>query len=352
MNSSYCSKLEELPYQFDHHVILSEIRESRARRILLQAPNGLKQYMPLLAKCIAEHAEVEVLLHGEGLYGACYIGSFEYYKNLDIDLVIHLGHTPYPPGLGMTPESKPKIVYIPVYSKLRLSDNALDRLHSRLKELNAHRIGVITSVQHVLEARRIARLLGDLGYNVVLPRGFPPYFMDGQVIGCDYRLALSVQGDVDAYVFVGGGLFHAIGLYLSTRKPVIKADPYRDSVEDVMALGERTLRIRYKKMLDAMDARRWGVIVGEEPGQYRPWLINKIIDLLRKRGLEYMVIVGRKTDREFIANNDSEWFQAFVITSCPRIPIDDLQDYHKPVLTPGEALMVLQGDISRYRFPW
>ena len=119
-----------------------------------------------------------------------------------------------------------------------------------------------------------------------------------------------------------------------------------------MALGERTLRIRYKKMLDAMDARRWGVVVGEEPGQYRPWLINKITGLLRKRGLEYMIIMGRKTDREFISNNDSEWFQAFVITSCPRIPIDDLQDYHKPVLTPGEALMVLQGNIGRYRFPW
>jgi Diphthamide synthase subunit DPH2 len=49
---------------------------------------------------------------------------------------------------------------------------------------------------------------------------------------------------------------------------------------------------------------------------------------------------------------DSEWFEAFVVTSCPRLPVDDLYEYEKPVLTPGEAFMALQGRLEPYMFPW
>ncbi|MCK7471516.1 MAG: diphthamide synthesis protein [Desulfomicrobium escambiense] len=48
----------------------------------------------------------------------------------------------------------------------------------------------------------------------------------GQVIGCDYSNVKSIVDDVEAFLFVGGGIFHALGIALSTSKPTIVADPY------------------------------------------------------------------------------------------------------------------------------
>lgn len=106
------------------------------------------------------------------------------------------------------------------------------------------------------------------------------------------------------------------------------------------------------RVSEAMNAKRWGIIAGVEAGQYRPWIISRLKSLIFRKGGDYRLIVARYTGADLISNIDTDWYEAFVITSCPRIPIDDVGDYHKPVLTPGEAFMALEGDLSKYRFPW
>ncbi len=48
----------------------------------------------------------------------------------------------------------------------------------------------------------------------------------GQVSGCNYSNAKSIASEVEAFLFVGGGMFHALGIALGTSKPTIIADPY------------------------------------------------------------------------------------------------------------------------------
>ena len=43
----------------------------------------------------------------------------------------------------------------------------------------------------------------------------------GQVIGCNYGNVKSIADEVEAFLFVGGGMFHALGIALSTSKPTL-----------------------------------------------------------------------------------------------------------------------------------
>ena len=64
----------------------------------------------------------------------------------------------------------------------------------------------------------------------------------GQVIGCDYSNVKSIADEVEAYLFVGGGFFHALGIALSTSKPTIVADPYDNRAFSVSEDAQRLLK--------------------------------------------------------------------------------------------------------------
>ncbi len=323
-----------------------------ARRIVVQLPDGLKQEANCIVDELAKHSGAEVYIHGDPSYGACDLQYPQLKATLDPDIIVHVGHTPYPEGIAnprLQPRGRPRVVYAPARSMLRPSTRTLEEAARLLVSRSAGRVVVVATGQHAHILEWVAGELRRLGVDAVVPKGLQPYFLDGQVIGCDYRIALA-KGD--AYLIVAGGIFHALGLYLATRRPLVKVDPYRDEAVDLTPLGERTLKIRLYKVSKAMDARRWGIIVGLKTGQYRPWLVEALRRRMSEAGVEYRLIAVENMSENVLRNLDNDWYQAFTVTSCPRIPIDDLQDYEKPVLTPGEAFMALEGRLEPYRFPW
>jgi len=101
------------------------------------------------------------------------------------------------------------------------------------------------------------------------------------------------------------------------------------------------------------DIQRIALITSPTLGQYRLSLLNYLESLLNKHNVQYLVFSVSMVDKDRIASIDNAFSpDAFVITSCPRLPIDDLSDYHKPVITPGELIMVLKKELSEYMFPW
>ena len=344
----------DVPYDLE----LDRVREalSRARRagrrplIVVQLPDGLKPLAARVAECVEEATGAEVVVHGDSTYGACDL-AWSSLEPLNPDLVVHYGHTPYPPWLADARLlGRGRFLFLPARSRLPLPREALLEAAEALRRRGAKRLALAASVQHAHLLPEAAEALASRGFEAVVPRGRPPYFLDGQVLGCDYSVALSAGAD--AYIFIGGGVFHPLGLYLASRRPVARVDPYRGSWEDLTGLGEKTLRVRLYKVSQAMDARRWGVIVGLREGQHRPWLVERLRRELEGSGAKVRLIAMERTYRESLASIDSPWFEAFAVTSCPRIPIDDLSDYPKPVLTPGEAFMAARRVLEPYRFPW
>ncbi|GAB6147615.1 diphthamide biosynthesis enzyme Dph2 [Stetteria hydrogenophila] len=336
-------------YVVDAGRVAGEARRRGARRILLQLPDGLKPLSRRLAECLERATGAEVVVHGDSVFGACdlQLGKASLLKP---DLIVHVGHTPYPPELADGSEPPDYVVFDPAFYESSVPAGVVEEAAGILARRGVGRVAVVGSVQHARILPSVAEALRGAGVEAEVPRGDPPFFLDGQVLGCDYRVAL--RSRADGFVFVGGGLFHPLGLYLATRKPVVKIDPYTLRVEDVTPTGERFLKVRLFKVSQAMGSKRWGIILGLKTGQYRPWLYSRLKRLMDERGVEYRVYAAEATGADLVRSIDEPWFEAFVVTSCPRIPIDDVQDYPKPVLTPGEAVMALRGELSPYRFPW
>ena len=349
---------DSIPYEIDLEKVVDAARD--AGRIVLQMPDGLKQYAYRLALCLEDllrqrGLKAEVLVHMDHNYGACDLQYGQLWATLRPGLLVHIGHSPYPaeishPGVEPSREVGMKVLYLPALSKTQISKDAVKEAAEIIREYGVRRVGVVATSQHVHRVKDVARMLKEYGLEPAIPRGLQPYFVDGQVIGCDYRLPRGLKAE--GFIYVGGGVFHPLGLYLATLKPVVKLDPYESRASDLTGMGERLYKVRLYKVSEAMDARRWGIIVGLKTGQYRPWLVERLKRLVEEKGGSYMLLASENMDRETLTSIDSEWFQAFTVTSCPRLPTDDYWDYHKPVLTPGEAIMALTGRLKPYLFPW
>jgi 2-(3-amino-3-carboxypropyl)histidine synthase len=99
------------------------------------------------------------------------------------------------------------------------------------------------------------------------------------------------------------------------------------------------------------EAHAWMILAGVQ-GQFRPAIVEKLKREIEKRGDEYFVARSAYVTKETLGNIDNRRIDAFIVTSCPRLPIDDFNDFYKPVLTPGEAFMIFNNVSQRYIYPW
>ena len=103
--------------------------------------------------------------------------------------------------------------------------------------------------------------------------------------------------------------------------------------------ADRILRIRFARITKARDAKKWGIIVSSKEGQYRLELANQIKKLLKDHGMEGFIIMVDNVNPDVLLPYFD--LDAFVVTACPRIAIDDSQMYKKPLITPQELEIVL-----------
>ncbi len=347
MDNRACNKL---PYIIDLEP-LTRVKPG-PKVVLLQLPPGMRQYANTVAECIEEILGSKIIVQLDPVYGGCDLFYPQARELLDADLIVHIGHTPYPTDIS-SPKSMPRgvrTIFLPALSKTNPTTSQIKVAAEILRSYGAGRPVVVSTAQHVHMLQDVMRALEGLGLKPVVPKGVEPYFLDGQILGCDYRLARSVR-DADSYIYVGGGLFHPLGLYLATQKPTVQVDPYTGRTEDITPIGERTLKVRMYKVMKAMDAKNWALIIGLKTGQYRPWLTSLLGKQLRMTGRKYRLYASDRLTLEDLRSLPPE-HDSIVVTSCPRLPIDDLADFEKPVLTPGEAFMAIEGKLEPYRFPW
>ena len=81
------------------------------------------------------------------------------------------------------------------------------------------------------------------------------------------------------------------------------------------------------------DAKSFGILIGEKPGQMRRNLAIRMKRLLEAHGKKGYLLALDHVGPELI---DFYPVEAFVNTACPRIAIDDSTRYSKPLITPYE----------------
>jgi 2-(3-amino-3-carboxypropyl)histidine synthase len=289
--------------------IITVIKERDAEIIGLQFPEGLKRQGPGIAQELEGRLPgVTVIISGDPCYGACDIDD----SLLDmVDVLFHFGHSRL--------LEDDRIVYMEYYHDVDVEAAVIQAL-----PMLGLRVGVVTTVQHIPTVPKIERLLAEAGKVPVVQPGDSRITYPSQLLGCNFSAA---PQDVDSILYVGSGNFHPMGVQLSTTVPVIAADPFTDEARKVDI--ERIMRQRYAIMAKALDAKKWGVIVGMKPGQQRLDLAKRI---KVTAGDAVLITIREITPDRLISFK----VDAYVSTVCPRVAIDDASRFTIPVLTPVE----------------
>ena len=186
---------------------------------------------------------------------------------------------------------------------------------------------------HLLNETR--DFLEDNGKEVIL--GSSPSTRKGQVLGCNFSSIKDL--DVEIILFIGNGNFHALGIKLFSNTPVLALDPYNGEIRSMNEFADRILRIRFARITKARSAKKWGILVSTKEGQYRMTLAKEIKKILEDANMEAYIILVDNVSPDVLLHYLE--IDAFVVSACPRIAIDDSQMYKKPLLTPQELEIVL-----------
>ncbi|MEM1775268.1 MAG: diphthamide biosynthesis enzyme Dph2 [Desulfurococcaceae archaeon] len=331
----YCNN-----YEVDLKNLQTVLRRAKGRRILLHAPDGLKH----LYSCIAEvlgKVDFEVYYSLNPGYGACDL-PLEEAKAVEADLILHIGHSEY--KLAGTPGVN--TIYLPVYYIEKPEVQLLEDLHMRLEHLGANRVSVSSTLIEAYFREHVA--------NYLLSKGYTVKQIEEPVLGCFYNHVVILDHWADSHVVIAGGVFHPLGLALVSSKPVVALDPYLRKTWYVKPEAEKVLKKRMYMLLRAKMSTRGllGLVIGARPGQYRYNLVEYLEKLAESKGYKvYKITSEYLTLERLIAIDDALNLDFYVVTSCPRLAIDDLSEFHKPVLTPGEFIMLIN-ESARYIFPW
>ena len=314
-------------FDFEEERIKREIIRLGAKRVLIQLPEGLKPEGPSLAK-IVEKTGALPIVSADPCYGACDLATAEA-ESLGADLIIHYGHA------KLVKHEQVPTIYVEARATIPVED-VVEKALPMLEKLS--RIGLATTIQHVQTLDGAREILLRAGKTVIIgDAGRTNY--PGQVIGCDYSNVKSIANDVEAFLFIGGGHFHALGIALSTSKPTIVADPYEKRAYAVDSEAQKILKQRWASIEEAKKARTFAVFVGLKPGQKRLDEALGLKEKLEKSGKTAYLFAVREILPEVIMEFPT--VEAYVDTACPRISLDDASRFPKPVLTENETLVVL-----------
>ena len=313
------------------------IKNHGCTTVALQLPEGLKPQFQPIVDYLEEQTKATIIISGDPCFGACDINE-ERFTHLHIDCILHLGHTSIPScSQGLIPT---------------LCLNVLSACHIEkgfnhiMEKVKGKAIGLVTTAQHLHLLEEASALLRDAQATPLIGKGDRRLSHPGQILGCNFSAAQSIADKVDAFVFLGSGMFHPLGLTLSTKKPVITVDPYTNQViiKELEQLREKILRQRYAVIAKVQQAHVFGIMISLKRGQQRLTLAMKLLNLLKNHQKKAYLITMDTMQPSLL--EAFRGIDCFISTACPRVAIDDMHQYKTPLLTPLEL------DIALGITPW
>ena len=319
-------------YKIDIESAADTIKKQGYKTIAVQIPEGLKSSIFPLVEYLENETGATILVSADPCFGACDVINYEL-KNMDVECVVHLGHTGIPDIENF---------WIPTIFVNAVSTLDVTRVVEKaIPSLVGKKIGVVTTAQHLHTLETVENILRKQGLEPSITEGDERISAKGQILGCNFSVGTRNAENVDSFLFIGSGTFHPVGLSMSTRKPVIAADPYTNTVrkQEIDDMKNNMLRQRYGAIIACRNARRVGILIGVKRGQQRVKLAYELKKMLTSAGKKSLLI----TMDEFspVSLQGFSDIDCYVSTACPRIAIDDYLQYKKPVITPVELEIVL-----------
>lgn len=321
--------ISKLPanYNFEVHKTIWRIRETKAKRVALQMPEGLLMFALVISDVIERFTDADTVIMGDVTYGACCIDDFTA-KALGADLLVHYGHScliPIDQTEGI------KVLYIFVDIKI----DALHFINSvKLNFPLPKSLAFVSTIQFVSTLHSVATELRAAGYTILVPQSKP--LTPGEILGCT---SPRIPSD-HIVIYLGDGRFHLEAAMIAN--PTIDAfkyDPYEKKFTQEF-YDHKQMRFNRKAAIEtARTAQKFGIILGTLGRQGS----TKVMQFIRQR-LEFhnknsvFILLSEifPTKLSLFADVD-----AFVQIACPRLSIDWGTAFAKPLLTSFELAVAL-----------
>ena len=319
-------------YSIDVEKAAKVVLKNGYKTVALQIPEGLKRNVWKIVEFLEKETQAKIIVIADPCFGACDLVNYEL-KNLDVDFVIQIGHTSIP---------NVENFWIPTLFINAVSTKDVSAVVEKsFPFLEGKKIGVVTTAQHLHTLKVVENILKKHNFMPIVSDGDERISEKGQILGCNFTAGTAIADRVDCFLFIGSGNFHPVGLLLSSKKPVIAADPYTNVVkkQELEDLKDTILRQRYGAIANSKNAKRFGILVGTKRGQQRIKLADEIKELLDSFNKKSLIITLDQFSP--ISLQGFGDIDCFVSTACPRIAIDDYLQYKIPILTPVELEIVL-----------
>ena len=187
-------------------------------------------------------------------------------------------------------------------------------------------IGLVTTVQFLGFADEIKNYLESKGKNIFIDKIKQKY--EAQLLGCDIGGADKIKDDVDAFLYIGTGIFHPIGIALNINKDIFCYEPINGILSKIDGVEvERYNKRRKAAFLKFLEAKEIGILVSLKPGQNN---FNKAVEMKKKlKDKNCYIFVCDTLDFNQIEN--FPFIECWLNTACSRI-LDDYDKFPKPLV--------------------
>jgi 2-(3-amino-3-carboxypropyl)histidine synthase len=180
-------------------------------------------------------------------------------------------------------------------------------------------IGLVTTVQFADGLGKIRDYLAKKNKKVLIAKGNQKY--NGQILGCDVSAGEKIKSKVDAFLYIGIGRFHPIGLAIKTKKDVFCFNPVSSHFSKI---GNKEVD-KYKKSIKikkirCLSAENIGILVSTKPGQNNQKKALEIKSRLEKKGKRCCIFLFDTLNLNELEN--FPFIEFWINTACPRIEED------------------------------
>lgn len=178
-------------------------------------------------------------------------------------------------------------------------------------------VALVTTVQFVDFLNEIKDYLEEKGKKVIIEKGSQEY--PGQILGCDVSAGKKISAIVDAFLYVGDGRFHPIGVRLKTGKDVFIFNPLSSEFRKLEKKEVEKIKMKRKvQLMKFHSSKEIGVIITTKPGQNNLEKARKLKDKFPDKNFYFILF----DNIDYSQLENFNFVECWVNTACPRIEED------------------------------
>ncbi|KAH3680564.1 hypothetical protein WICMUC_000238 [Wickerhamomyces mucosus] len=325
-------KLLPSNYNFEIHKTIWNIRKQGAKRVALQMPEGLLIYSLIISDILQQFCDCETLVMGDVSYGACCIDDFTA-RSLGCDFIVHYAHSCLVP-IDIT---LIKVLYI--FVTINIDETHLINTIKR-NFPKGSKIATFGTIQFNPTIHAIKDVLEKEANILTIPPQISP-LSKGEVLGCTSQRMN--KDDIDSMIYIGDGRFHLESAMIHNPEiPAYRYDPYSRKFTREYYDQKQLNKIRSDAIETGRSAQKFGLILGALGRQGNLTTLNNLETQLSKQGKIIVKIILSEIFPQKLSMFDD--IDCFIQVACPRLSIDWGYAFNKPLLTPYEAMVMLEQD--------